>query len=129
MGMLLAGVGLVERAGDLLAPNQGGEVHLLAGQGLVEDALEAVALVGAGQVAGDGVGDEEGVQHDAVGAGEDLGAEDVEAGGAEGAGDLAEQAGAVPGADFDGVVAAVGLVVPVDDGRQRRFPPRRSGGA
>ena len=38
------------------------------------------------------------------------------------AGDLAEQAGAVPGADFHGVVAAVGFIVPVDDRGQGVFP-------
>ena len=93
---VLAGIGGVKRAGDLLAADQGGEINLLTGRGLVEDAFEAFALVGAGEVAGEGVGDEVAVQDEAVGAGEDLGGEDVEAGGAEGAGDLAEQAGAVP---------------------------------
>src|ERR1035437_9840797 len=120
-GNLLAGVGLVNRAGELLPSNQGREIHLFAGQRFVEDAFEALALVGAGEVAGDGVGHAVGVQRDAVSAGEDLGAEDVQVGSAEGAGDLAEEAGAVPGADFHRVVAAVGLVVPVDDGGQRVF--------
>lgn len=78
---VLAGVGGVKRAGDLLAPDQGREINFLAGQGLVEDAFEAVALVGAGEVAGEGVGDEVVVQDEAVGAGEDLGGEDVESGG------------------------------------------------
>src|ERR1035437_2792730 len=110
-GNLLAGVSLVNRAGELLPSNQGLKIHLFAGQGFVDDAFEALALVGAGQIAGDGVGHAVGIQRDAVGAGEDLGAEDIQAGGAEGAGDLAEEAGAIPGADFHGVVAAVGLIV------------------
>src|SRR5581483_10225985 len=50
------------------------------------------------------------------GAGEDLRAEDAQAGGAKGAGHVAEQAGAVPGANLGDGVAAVGFVVPVDDG-------------
>src|ERR1035441_10571196 len=120
-GNVLVAVGLVNRAGDLLPSNQGREIHLFAGKGFVDDAFEALALVGAGQIAGDGVGHAIGIQRNTVSAGKDLGAEDVQAGGAEGAGDLAEEAGAVPGADFHGVVAAVGLVVPVDDGGQRIF--------
>src|ERR1039458_1408793 len=78
-GNLLAGVGLVNRAGELLPSNQGRKIHLLASQGFVDDAFEALALIGAGQVSGDGVGHAVGVQRDAVGAGEDLGAEDTDA--------------------------------------------------
>src|ERR1035438_1853618 len=70
-GDSLAHVGLVERPGNLLPPDQGGEVHFFAGKGFEEDALEAVPLVGAGQVARDSVGDKEGVQDDVIGARED----------------------------------------------------------
>ena len=71
-----------------------------------------------GEIAGAAVVDEKCVEHDAVGAGENLRAENVQPGGAERAGDFAEQPGAVPGADFDDVVAAVGFVLPGRHGRQ-----------
>ncbi len=53
--------------------------------------------------------DEKGVQRDAVGARENLRAQNVQPGGAQRTGDFAEQSGAVPGANFDDVVAAVAV--------------------
>ena len=63
--------------------------------------------------------DKKRVERDAVGAGENLRAQNVQPGGAQRAGDFAEQSGAVPGADFDDIVAAVGFIQPGGHGRQR----------
>ena len=62
-----------------------------------------------------GFGDEEGVDDDAVGAGKDLGVENVQTGGSQGTGNFVEQPAAVPSADGDGGVAAVGFVLPGND--------------
>src|SRR5262249_49787657 len=74
-----------------------------------------IALLGAGEVAGAGISHEKSIENDAIGSGENLGTEDVQASDTERAGDFAEEAGTVPGADFDCVVAAVELVVPIND--------------
>ena len=108
-----AGIALVERAGVLMPGDEGLEVEVLAGQHLVQHLPEFFALAAVGQVARAGVRHKKRVQRDAVGARENLRAENVQARRAERAGDLAEQAGAVPGADFDGVAAAVRFVAPV----------------
>ena len=117
-GDFFAGVALVHGAGAFLFGDESVEIEFFTGKGLVEEPFEFVALLGAGEVAGAGVGDEEGIEDDAVAASEYLRGEDVEAGSAKGAGDLAEEAGAVPGADFDGATAAVGFIMPIDDGRE-----------
>ena len=66
-----------------------------------------------------GLDDVEGVDGDVVGAGGDLGGEDAQAGDAEGARELVEEAGAVPGDDVHRGVAAVDVVLPLDDRLER----------
>src|SRR5262249_21621004 len=95
------------------------EIDSLAAQSAIEDGFEFISLVGSGQVAGACVGNEKGVENNAVGSSKDLSAKDVQASDAERAGDIAEESGTVPGADFDGVVTAVEFVVPIDDRNQR----------
>ena len=78
-------------------------------------------LLARGEVAGLGVVDKKFVEHDAVAARKNLRAENVQPDGAERAGDFAEQPGAVPGANLDEVVTAVGFILPRRGGRQHAF--------
>src|SRR5688572_29634604 len=63
--------------------------------------------------------DEEGVENDPVHAGENLRGKNIQAGGGERPSDLGEQSGAVPGADVNRGVTAIGLVVPHHDWLER----------
>lgn len=120
-GNALTGIGVVSGAGDFLFQDERMEIDAFAAEGAVEDGFEFVALVGTGEVASSGVGNEESIENDAIGSGKDLGAKDVQAADTEGAGDVAEKAGTVPGADFDRVVAAIQFVVPIDDWNEGGF--------
>ena len=89
------------------------------GQGPLQQRFKLLALFLIGKHAALGVCDEKRVENDSVRPSKDLGAEDVESGGGEASCNLAEEPHSIPGADLDGGIAAIGLVVPFDDRFER----------
>jgi len=115
-GEAFAADGMIEGGADFLALDGGVEVNIGAFQSAVKELGALFDLFLGGGASGEGVGDVECVEGDAVLSAVDLGAEDVEAACAASAGDAAEEAGAVPGAEFEFSAAAVGEGGPVKDG-------------
>src|ERR1039458_7597237 len=114
----LAGVGLIGRLAVDFARDERRQVNVFVIQNLSEQRGEFVlALVRRG-VAGFGGVDDKFVEPYPIAAGKNWRTEDVQPDSAERAGNFAEQPGAIPGANLDEVVTAVGFILPGRRGRQ-----------
>jgi len=113
----LAGVGLMKRLPDNLARDERRQVDFLAGQNFFQQVAKFVVLLAVGEIAGAPVIDKKSVEHNAS-LRVKICAPRMFTGGTERAGNFAEQSGAVPSADLDGTVTAVGFIPPCSHRQQ-----------
>src|SRR3954469_19848089 len=120
-GDALAFERLVERLWRALARNQRRKVHFIADKNLGKNFFKLLAFLAVYELAGARVGHEKTVEHNAIVPAENLRAQNIDSGRRKRSGDFAEQALAIPRADFHDGVAAVRLIVPIDDRLERFF--------